>query len=60
MELRINDSAPNFTALTTQGEIIFHDWIGDGWAVSFSHPRYRTPVCSTELGEVQNLSNEFS
>ena len=60
MELRINDIAPNFTAQTTQGEIIFHDWIGDGWAVLFSHPRYRTPVCSTELGEVENLSNEFS
>ena len=59
MELRINDTAPNFTALTTQGEIIFHDWIGSGWAVLFSHPRYRTPVCSTELGEVENLANEF-
>lgn len=59
MELRINDMAPNFTAKTTQGEITFHDWIGDGWAVLFSHPRYKTPVCSTELGEVEKLSDEF-
>ena len=59
MEVRINDIAPNFTAKTTQGEIIFHDWIGDGWAVLFSHPRYKTPVCSTELGEVEKLSGEF-
>ena len=59
MEVRINDIAPNFTANTTQGEIIFHDWIGDGWAVLFSHPRYKTPVCSTELGEVEKLSGEF-
>jgi alkyl hydroperoxide reductase subunit AhpC len=59
MELRINDIAPNFTAQTTEGEISFHDWIGDGWAVLFSHPRYKTPVCSTELGEVEKLSEEF-
>jgi len=59
MDLRINDIAPNFTAKTTQGEITFHDWIGDGWAVLFSHPRYKTPVCSTELGEVEKLSDEF-
>ena len=59
MEVRINDIAPNFTAKTTQGEITFHDWIGDGWAVLFSHPRYKTPVCSTELGEVEKLSDEF-
>ena len=59
MELRINDIAPNFTAKTTQGEITFHDWIGEGWAVLFSHPRYKTPVCSTELGEVEKLSDEF-
>ena len=59
MELRINDIAPNFTAKTTQGEITFHDWIGDSWAVLFSHPRYKTPVCSTELGEVEKLSDEF-
>ena len=54
MSLRINDIAPDFTTNSTQGEISFHDWIGDGWAVLFSHPRYKTPVCSTELGEVEN------
>ena len=54
MTLRINDTAPDFTAKTTVGDISFHDWIGDGWAVLFSHPRYKTPVCSTELGEVEN------
>lgn len=59
MDLRINDIAPNFTAKTTQGDIAFHDWIGNGWAVLFSHPRYKTPVCSTELGEVEKLSDEF-
>jgi len=59
MDVRINDIAPNFTANTTQGEITLHDWIGDGWAVLFSHPRYKTPVCSTELGEVEKLSDEF-
>ena len=59
MDLRINDLAPNFTVKTTQGEITFHDWIGEGWAVLFSHPRYKTPVCSTELGEVEKLSDEF-
>ena len=59
MSLRINDIAPDFKAKTTEGEISFHDWIGDGWAVLFSHPRYKTPVCSTELGEVQKLKPEF-
>ena len=59
MTLRINDIAPNFTASSTQGEINFHDWIGDGWAVLFSHPKHKTPVCSTELGEVEKLSDEF-
>ena len=59
MELRINDLAPNFTAQTTKGNITFHDWIGDAWVVLFSHPRYKTPVCSTELGEVEKLSEEF-
>ena len=59
MSLRINDTAPNFNAKTTQGEINFHDWIGDSWAVLFSHPKYKTPVCSTELGEVEHLADEF-
>lgn len=59
MTLRINDTAPDFTAKTTGGNISFHDWIGDGWAVLFSHPRYKTPVCSTELGEVEKLKPEF-
>ena len=59
MSLRINDIAPDFIAKTTQGDISFHNWIGDGWAVLFSHPRYKTPVCSTELGEVQKLKPEF-
>ncbi len=57
--LRINDLAPNFTANTTHGEIDFHDWIGDSWAVLFSHPKDFTPVCTTELGEVARLQDEF-
>lgn len=60
MSLRINDQAPNFTALTTQGEINFHDWIGDSWAVLFSHPKDFTPVCTTELGFVAGLEDEFA
>ena len=59
MDLRINDTAPDFNAKTTEGEISFHNWIGDSWAVLFSHPRYNTPVCSTELGEVERLRPEF-
>lgn len=60
MSLRINDVAPDFTADTTHGEISFHDWIGDGYAVLFSHPKDFTPVCTTELGYVAGLKDEFA
>ena len=59
MSLRINATAPNFTAETTQGTINFHDWIGDGWAILFSHPKNFTPVCTTELGYMAGLMPEF-
>jgi len=59
MPLRINDEAPNFTAETTEGTIDFHEWIGDGWAVLFSHPKDFTPVCTTELGYMAGLKPEF-
>ena len=59
MSLRINDTAPDFEAETTQGKIHFHEWIGDSWAVLFSHPRAFTPVCTTELGYMASIKPEF-
>lgn len=58
--LRINDEAPNFTAETSQGTINFHQWMGDGWAVLFSHPKDFTPICTTELGYMAGLQDEFA
>ncbi len=60
MSLRINDEAPNFTTETTQGPIDFHKWIGDGWAILFSHPKDFTPVCTTELGYMAKLEPQFA
>ncbi|MDP9044463.1 MAG: peroxiredoxin [Pseudomonadota bacterium] len=60
MSLRINDTAPDFEAETTQGKIRFHDWIGDQWAVLFSHPKDFTPVCTTELGYMAKIEPEFT
>ena len=60
MSLRLADEAPNFTAETTEGTITFHDWLGDGWGVLFSHPADYTPVCTTELGAVSKLRPEFT
>jgi len=59
MSLKINDTAPDFEAETTEGTISFHDWIGDSWAVLFSHPRNFTPVCTTELGYMASIKPEF-
>jgi alkyl hydroperoxide reductase subunit AhpC len=60
MSLRINDTAPNFRAKTTKGEIDFHTWVGDSWAILFSHPKDFTPVCTTELGYMAKIEPEFT
>ena len=59
MALRLGDEAPNFTAETTAGTINFHEWLGDGWGVLFSHPKDFTPVCTTELGAVAKITDDF-
>jgi alkyl hydroperoxide reductase subunit AhpC len=59
MALRLGDEAPNFTAETSEGRINFHEWLGKGWGILFSHPKDYTPVCTTELGAVAKMKNEF-
>ena len=59
MALRLGDEAPNFTAETTEGTVNFHEWLGDGWGILFSHPKDFTPVCTTELGTVAKINDEF-
>ena len=59
MALQLGDTAPDFEADTTEGRIKFHDWLGDSWAVLFSHPRNFTPVCTTELGYMASIKPEF-
>ena len=59
MAIRLGDDAPNFQAQTTEGEIDFHEWKGDSWAVLFSHPKDYTPVCTTELGYMASIKPEF-
>ncbi len=60
MALRLMDEAPDFTAETTEGSIRFHEWLGDGWGILFSHPADYTPVCTTELGYMANIAHEFA
>ncbi|WP_342349885.1 peroxiredoxin [uncultured Nitrospira sp.] len=59
MAIRLGDEAPNFTAETTQGTVNFHEWLGNGWGILFSHPKDFTPVCTTELGTMANMTEEF-
>ncbi len=59
MPLRLGDEAPNFTAETTEGTVNFHEWLGDGWGILFSHPKDFTPVCTTELGAMAKITSEF-
>ena len=59
MSIRLGDDAPNFKAVTTEGDIDFHEWAGDSWVILMSHPADFTPVCTTELGRVASLGEEF-